>query len=78
MNTDGGRPLSRAQRRRAQAELDLNTNLRLQAAELAADLAIMKWKTEILRRQLLREESIVDELRRKKEFRNTYLLPKNN
>ena len=77
MDRNDGRPRSRAQMRRLQAQQDLNRDLRLEAAELDATLAILKWKTEVIHCELKRKLAKVEKLRREKEFRNTFLLPRN-
>ena len=77
MEKSDERPRSRAQMRKLQALRNLNRELRLEAAELDATLAMLKWRSEIMSAELERKIAVVEKLRREKEFRKTYLLPRN-
>ena len=77
MEKSDERPRSRAQMRKLQALRNLNRELRLEAAELDANLAMLKWKSEIMSAELARKLAVVEKLRREKDFRKTYLLPRN-
>lgn len=59
------RPRSRAQRKRIQAEKDLNSKLRLESAQVSAELAIMELRTAVMARELELKRKTVEDLKAK-------------